>query len=57
MCKSSIMSTVEVIKLYDMQLKEFFLYNVKVKEGRVHSIAGNEGPEGEYRYSSTLSLT
>ena len=24
---------------------------------KVHSIIGHEGPEGEYRYSSTLSLT
>ena len=26
-------------------------------KGKVHPIAGHEGPEGEYRYSSTLSLT
>jgi hypothetical protein len=28
----------------------------KVK-GKVHPRTGHEGPEGEYRYSSTLSLT
>jgi hypothetical protein len=26
-------------------------------KGTVHPITGHEGPEGEYRYSSTLSLT
>jgi hypothetical protein len=26
-------------------------------EGEVHSRTGHEGPEGEYKYSSTLSLT
>jgi hypothetical protein len=26
-------------------------------KGKVLSITGHEGPEGEYRYSSTLSLT
>jgi len=26
-------------------------------EGEVHPISGHEGPEGKYRYSSTLSLT
>ena len=26
-------------------------------KGKVHPIAGREGPEGEERYSSTLSLT
>jgi len=26
-------------------------------KGKVHSRTGHEGPEGEYRYSSTLSLT
>jgi hypothetical protein len=32
--------------------------NVKGKgKGKVHPITGNEGPEVEYRYSSTLSLT
>jgi hypothetical protein len=25
--------------------------------GKVQPITGHEGPEGEYRYSSTLSLT
>jgi hypothetical protein len=31
---------------------------VKVKvKGKVYSRTGHEGPEGEYRYSSTLSLT
>jgi len=29
---------------------------VKVK-GKVHHVTGYEGPEAEYRYSSTLSLT
>jgi hypothetical protein len=28
-----------------------------VKSGKVHTRAGHEGPEGEQRYSSTLSLT
>ena len=26
-------------------------------KGKVHPITGHEGPEGEYRYSYTLSLT
>ena len=26
-------------------------------EGKVHPRTGHEGPEGEWRYSSTLSLT
>jgi len=26
-------------------------------KGKVHPRTGNEGPEGAYRYSSTLSLT
>jgi hypothetical protein len=26
-------------------------------KGKGHPITGHEGPEGEYRYSSTLSLT
>jgi hypothetical protein len=26
-------------------------------DGKVHPTTGHEGPEGEYRYSSTLSLT
>ena len=26
-------------------------------KGKVHPRTGHEGPEGEYRYSSTLSLT
>jgi len=31
---------------------------IKVKETcKVHPITGHEGPEGEWRYSSTLSLT
>jgi hypothetical protein len=30
--------------------------NIKGK-GTVHPITGHEGPEGEYRYSFTLSLT
>ena len=29
----------------------------KGKEGKVHPGTGQEGPEGEYRYTSTLSLT
>jgi hypothetical protein len=28
-----------------------------VKQSTVHPITGHEGTEGEYRYSSTLSLT
>jgi len=32
------------------------LYNGNGK-GKVHPITGHEGPEREYRYSSTLSLT
>jgi len=31
-------------------------YRVKEK-GKVYSITGHEGPEGEYRYSCTLDLT
>jgi hypothetical protein len=27
------------------------------RKGKVHSITGNEGPEDEYRHSSSLSLT
>jgi hypothetical protein len=30
---------------------------VQVNDGKVHPITGHESPEGEYRYSSTLSLT
>jgi hypothetical protein len=33
-----------------------FLYMVK-EIGKVHPTTGHEGPIGEYRYSSTLSLT
>ena len=28
-----------------------------IGKGKVHNITGNEGPEGEYGYNSTLSLT
>jgi hypothetical protein len=31
-------------------------YEVKGKD-KIHSVTGHEGPWGEYRYSSTLSLT
>ena len=31
-------------------------YRVKEK-GKVHSVTGHEGPEGEFRYSYTLDLT
>jgi hypothetical protein len=28
-----------------------------IRKGKIHPITGHEGPEGEYRYSCTLSLT
>ena len=31
-------------------------YNIKKIEGKFHPITGHEGPEGEYRHSSSLSL-
>jgi len=31
--------------------------DIKGKEGNVHPRTGHDGPEGEQRYSSTLSLT
>jgi hypothetical protein len=31
--------------------------NITVVRGKVRSITGHEGPDGEYRYSYTLSLT
>ena len=33
------------------------LPNKGTDRGKGHPITGHEGPEGEYRYSSTLSLT
>jgi len=33
------------------------LYRTQCIEGKAHPITGNESPEGEYRYSYTLSLT
>jgi hypothetical protein len=30
---------------------------VQLKEGKFHPVTGHEGPEGEYMYSSNLSLT
>jgi len=33
------------------------LHRTQCIEGKVHPITGNESPEGEYRYSYTLSLT
>jgi len=30
---------------------------LRYSKGKVHPITGHEGPEVEYRYSSTLSLT
>jgi len=33
------------------------LYRTQCIEGKVHPITGNESPEGEYRYSCTLSIT
>ena len=32
-------------------------FNITVVQGNVHPITGHEGPEGENKYSSTLSLT
>ena len=29
----------------------------EIKKGKDHPRTGHEGPEGEYKYSSTLSLT
>jgi hypothetical protein len=40
----------------DELLKIFTLQSPKVK-GKVYLVTGREDPEGEYRYSSTLSLT
>jgi hypothetical protein len=37
-------------------LQGFNVYG-EVGKGKVHPRTGHEGPEGEYRYSSTLSLT
>ena len=33
------------------------VFNMCKGKGEVRPRTGNEGPEGEYRYSSTLSLT
>jgi hypothetical protein len=34
------------------------IHNVKTEgKGKVHPTTGHEGPEGEYMYNSTLSLT
>jgi len=32
-------------------------YNIKKTEDKVQPVTGHEGPEGEYRYSSSLSFT
>jgi hypothetical protein len=32
-------------------------FNITMLQGNVHPITGHEGPEGENKYSSTLSLT
>ena len=34
-----------------------FNNTLNIVKGKGHPITGDEGPEGEYRYSSTLSLT
>jgi hypothetical protein len=50
----------EKVKL-SLDLILLLLYSVFVKylilKGKVRPTTGPEGPEGEYRYSSTLSLT
>ena len=39
-------------------LRHHFAYShVVIKHCKVHPVTGHEGPEVEYRYSSTLSLT
>ena len=44
------------------RLSDKFLYGVETMgmakgKGKGHPITGHEGPEGEYRYSLSLSLT
>jgi len=38
-------------------LKWFWYVRNHKGKGKVHHRTGQEGPEGEYRYSSTVSLT
>jgi hypothetical protein len=42
---------------WNLKLEVFWYLTPRIGKGKVHPRTGHEGPEGEQRYSSTLSLT
>ena len=41
-------------RLCSLHKSTFFIYKGKDKKDQVHTVTGHKGPEGEFRYSSTL---
>ena len=42
---------------YEARIHEHQVCNKKKGKGKVHPKTGHQGPDGEYMYSPTLSLT